>query len=202
MRPDALEQFPRKCRKSRHHCATQSLSTLPHPTPQTPDTKPCHYLRRAKHTKHTNIPTSTINSHPKQPAQSTPTFPQTFKMDPSNRATRPPPSRRAFFHASTRRPAAPSVVRPDTANLFPQTMDDELVERDEKGQYKVTSSMYKHLAQTRETDEEIGTFCIVLHVGGCEGIMLMLCDRARKSNHRVVWQAECALGSRGCGGGD
>jgi hypothetical protein len=80
-------------------------------------------------------------------------------MDPSNRATRPPPSRRALFHASTRRPAAPAVVRPDTATLFPQTMDDELVERDEKGEYKVNapSSMYKHLAQMREADEEIGT---------------------------------------------
>lgn len=39
-------------------------------------------------------------------------------------------------------------------------MSDELVERDEKGQYKVNapSTMYKHLAMgaNREAEEEIG----------------------------------------------
>ncbi|OAL02434.1 hypothetical protein IQ06DRAFT_303138 [Phaeosphaeriaceae sp. SRC1lsM3a] len=79
-------------------------------------------------------------------------------MDPAIRATRPPPSRRALFHASTRRQAQPSVVRPDTATIFQQPMEDELVERDEKGQYKINtpSTMYKHLAMGmgRESDEE------------------------------------------------
>jgi hypothetical protein len=82
-------------------------------------------------------------------------------MDPSIRAARPPPSRRALFHASTRRQPPTSVVRPDTATtIFQQPMDDELVERDEKGQYIVTapSSMYKHLAQMREGDDETGTW--------------------------------------------
>jgi hypothetical protein len=81
-------------------------------------------------------------------------------MDPSIRAARPPPSRRALFQSSTRRQQPTSVVRPDTATIFQQPMDDELVERDEKGQYIVTapSSMYKHLAQMREgADEETGT---------------------------------------------
>jgi hypothetical protein len=40
-------------------------------------------------------------------------------------------------------------------------MEDELVERDEKGQFKVNapSTMYKHLnmGMGRETDEETGT---------------------------------------------
>jgi hypothetical protein len=82
-------------------------------------------------------------------------------MDPSIRATRPPPSRRALFHASTRRQPPTSVVRPDTATIYAPTMDDELVERDEQGQYKVNapSTMYKHLAMGtgREADEETGT---------------------------------------------
>jgi hypothetical protein len=38
-------------------------------------------------------------------------------------------------------------------------MDDELVERDDKGQYVVTapSSTYKQMMQMREGDEETGT---------------------------------------------
>jgi hypothetical protein len=53
-------------------------------------------------------------------------------------------------------------------------MDDELVERDEKEQYKINapSSMYKHLAQMRDTDEEIGMFCIALY-GACEGYFML-----------------------------
>ncbi|KAH4848860.1 hypothetical protein HBH75_149550 [Parastagonospora nodorum] len=76
-------------------------------------------------------------------------------MDPSIRAARPPPSRRALFQ-STRRQPPTSVVRPDTATIFQQPMDDELVERDDKGQYIITapSSMYKQMAHMREGDEE------------------------------------------------
>lgn len=97
-------------------------------------------------------------------------------MDPAIRATRPPPSRRALFHASTRRQAQPSVVRPDTATIFQQPMEDELVERDEKGQYKINtpSTMYKHLAMGmgRESDEEAGmeTMC-----GGTWGVRGVRC---------------------------
>ncbi|KAF1915461.1 hypothetical protein BDU57DRAFT_518438 [Ampelomyces quisqualis] len=84
-------------------------------------------------------------------------------MDPPIRATRPPPSRRALFQTSTstrRNHPSTSVVRPDTATtVFPPAMCDELVERDEKGQFKVNapSTMYKHLAMgaNREAEEEI-----------------------------------------------
>tara|TARA_R110002003_G_scaffold48_3_gene3918 strand:+ start:26130 stop:26438 length:309 start_codon:yes stop_codon:yes gene_type:complete len=83
-------------------------------------------------------------------------------MDPHHiRPVRPPPtSRRALFHASTRRQPPTSVVRPDTATIFQQPMEDELVERNEKGEYKVDapSTSYKHLvAMSREADEETGT---------------------------------------------
>lgn len=79
-------------------------------------------------------------------------------MNPSIRAARPPPSRRALFQ-STRRQPPTSVVRPDTATIFQQPMDDEIVERDDKGQYIVTapSSTYKQMVHMREGDEETGT---------------------------------------------
>ncbi|KAH7087659.1 hypothetical protein FB567DRAFT_525449 [Paraphoma chrysanthemicola] len=74
------------------------------------------------------------------------------------RPVRPPPtSRRALFHPSTRRQPPTSVVRPDTATIFQQPMEDELVERNEKGEYKVDApnTSYKHLvAMSREADEE------------------------------------------------
>jgi hypothetical protein len=152
-RPDARKHFSMS--------VSLVATALAHPPPlrKTSDTRSRHAIpvtTTARHTSQTYIrPNVTQSRIP--PNTHIPT--NAFTMDPSNRATRPPPSRRALFHASTRRPAAPAVVRPDTATLFPQTMDDELVERDEKGEYKVNapSSMYKHLAQMREADEEIGT---------------------------------------------
>lgn len=81
-----------------------------------------------------------------------------------NRAIRPPPgTRRGLFHAPSRRgQAQPSVIRPDTATTIfsHSTMEDELVERDDKGGYKVNtpSTMYKHLAMGMrgEGEEEEG----------------------------------------------
>ncbi|KAH8725956.1 hypothetical protein GQ44DRAFT_706182 [Phaeosphaeriaceae sp. PMI808] len=93
--------------------------------------------------------------------QPTSKFPPTHspKMDSHLRAVRIPPhaSRRALF-STTRRQAPTSVVRPDTATIFQQNMDDELVERDDKGDFKVNApnTTYKHLIMGtgRETDEE------------------------------------------------
>lgn len=82
----------------------------------------------------------------------------------SLRAVRPPPgSRRALFqtHAPSRR-QNPTSVRPDTANIFQQPMEDELVERDQKGEYTMCApqTTYKHLALGlgHEGDEETGVF--------------------------------------------
>jgi hypothetical protein len=147
-RPEARNYRQSQCLSRR-----TSLAHAPHSArPPTLDTPVISTARHANQTyTRPNVTLSRVPPSDHIPAKS-------HTMDPSNRATRPPPSRRALFHASTRRPTAPSVVRPDTATLYPQTMDDELVERDEKGEYKVNapSSMYKHLAQMREADEEIG----------------------------------------------
>lgn len=82
----------------------------------------------------------------------------------SLRAVRPPPgARRALFapHAPSRR-QNPTSVRPDTANIFEQPMEDELVERDAKGEYAMCAphTTHKHLALglAQERDEEAGKF--------------------------------------------
>ena len=79
------------------------------------------------------------------------------------RAVRPPPgTRRNLFHQGTRRQNP--TVRPDTANIFQQPMDDELVERTPSGEYALYApqTMYKHmvlgLGGGQEVDEDAGTY--------------------------------------------
>ncbi|KAJ4324124.1 hypothetical protein N0V94_001480 [Neodidymelliopsis sp. IMI 364377] len=76
------------------------------------------------------------------------------------RAVRPPPgARRNLFHQNTRR-QNPTSVRPDTATIFQQPMEDELVERTPNGEYVLYApqTVYKHMAlglgDGRERDEE------------------------------------------------
>ncbi|KAJ4347384.1 hypothetical protein N0V95_005481 [Ascochyta clinopodiicola] len=75
------------------------------------------------------------------------------------RAVRPPPgARRNLFQSSRRQ--NPTAVRPDTATIFQQPMEDELVERTPDGEYALFAphTMYKHMAlglgNAQETDEE------------------------------------------------
>ncbi|KZM21863.1 hypothetical protein ST47_g6986 [Ascochyta rabiei] len=75
------------------------------------------------------------------------------------RAVRPPPgARRNLFQSSRRQ--NPTAVRPDTATIFQQPMEDELVERTPDGEYALFApqTVYKHMAlglgNARETDEE------------------------------------------------
>ncbi|KAF2631295.1 hypothetical protein BU25DRAFT_407808 [Macroventuria anomochaeta] len=75
------------------------------------------------------------------------------------RAVRPPPgARRNLFHPTRRQ--NPTAVRPDTATVFQQPMEDELVERAPNGEYALYApqTVYKHMAlglgNGRESDEE------------------------------------------------
>jgi hypothetical protein len=89
-------------------------------------------------------------------------------MEPQPRAIRPPSSRRALFNSTSHNPSThaptrrtnPTSVRPDTANIFAQPMEDELVERDPKGDYILNAPhpSYKHLALglEQEVDAETG----------------------------------------------
>ena len=92
-------------------------------------------------------------------------FRSTHNME---RAIRPPPtSRRALFPPPNRpQRSNPPSIRPDTAH---QSLEDNLVERDEKGEYKVNapSNAFKNmvLGVGREVDEEMGTFDSTLDVG-------------------------------------
>lgn len=77
------------------------------------------------------------------------------------RAVRPPPgARRNLFHGTRRQ--NPTAVRPDTATIFQQPMEDELVERTPNGEYALYApqAVYKHMAlgmgSGRESDEETG----------------------------------------------
>ncbi|KAF9694917.1 hypothetical protein EKO04_007181 [Ascochyta lentis] len=75
------------------------------------------------------------------------------------RAVRPPPgARRNLFQGSRRQ--NPTAVRPDTATIFQQPMEDELVERTPEGEYALFAPqmVYKHMAlglgTAKEIDEE------------------------------------------------
>lgn len=134
-------------------------------------------------------------------------------MEPQPRAIRPPPSRRALFNSTSHNPSThaptrrvnPTSVRPDTANIFTQPQEDELVERDSQGEYVLNAPhpSYKHLALglEQEVDEEAGTYIPHSHrmteMGETE--RELTCKRVREANHRHVRQAECALGR--CSGG-
>jgi hypothetical protein len=116
------------------------------------------------------------------------------------RAVRPlPGTRRNLFHQGTRR-QNPTSVRPDTANIFQQPMDEELVERTPTGEYALYApqTTYKHMALGlgggQEVDEEIG---IYIHFRKGGQVRANLCDRAREANDRAVWAAACSLGRRG-----
>lgn len=79
------------------------------------------------------------------------------------RAVRPPPGARRNLFQGTRR-QNPTAVRPDTATIFQQPMEDELVERGPNGEYALYApqTVYKHMAlglsDGRESDEETGMF--------------------------------------------
>lgn len=83
------------------------------------------------------------------------------------RAVRPPPgARRNLFQGARRQ--NPTAIRPDTATIFQQNMEDELVERMPNGEYALYApqTVYKHMAlglgNGREGDEETGkssSFC-------------------------------------------
>ena len=83
------------------------------------------------------------------------------------RAVRPPPgARRTLFQGARRQ--NPTAIRPDTATIFQQNMEDELVERMPNGEYALYApqTVYKHMAlglgNGREGDEETGkssSFC-------------------------------------------
>ncbi|KAJ8113923.1 hypothetical protein OPT61_g4075 [Boeremia exigua] len=75
------------------------------------------------------------------------------------RAVRPPPGARRNPFQSTRR-QNPTAVRPDTATIFQQPMESELVERAPNGEYALYApqTVYKHMAlglsNGRDSDEE------------------------------------------------
>lgn len=81
------------------------------------------------------------------------------------RAVRPPPAARRTQFQGTRR-QNPTAVRPDTATIFQQPMEDELVERMPSGEYALYApqTVYKHmalgLAGGKVVDEETGTFLL------------------------------------------
>lgn len=81
-----------------------------------------------------------------------------------NRAVRlPPNARRNIFHTQSSRRPNPPTVRPDRemASIFQQPQEDELVERDEQGEYVTAAPqpVYKNMALGlgTEADEETGT---------------------------------------------
>ncbi|KAF1933429.1 uncharacterized protein M421DRAFT_415772 [Didymella exigua CBS 183.55] len=75
------------------------------------------------------------------------------------RAVRPPPGARRNLFQGTRR-QNPTAVRPDTAMIFQQPMEGEMVERNADGDYALFApqTVYKHMAlglsDGRESDEE------------------------------------------------
>ena len=77
------------------------------------------------------------------------------------RAVHPPPGARRNLFQSNRR-QNPTAVRPDTATIFQQPVEDELVERTPNGEYALYApqTVYKHMAlglgAGRESDEETG----------------------------------------------
>lgn len=82
-----------------------------------------------------------------------------IRLPRMERTVRPPPRRNLF--QSTRR-QNPTAVRPDTATIFQQPLEDELVERTPNGDYALYApqTVYKHMAlglgHGRESDEETG----------------------------------------------
>ncbi|KAH9872656.1 hypothetical protein J1614_005050 [Plenodomus biglobosus] len=78
-----------------------------------------------------------------------------------SRAVRlPPNARRNIFHTTSRRQNA-TTIRPDhqmSANIFQQPTEEEFVERDEQGEYKIAAPhpVYKNMALgvAPEEDEE------------------------------------------------
>jgi hypothetical protein len=128
-----------------------------------------------------------------QPRQKTAPLSHSPLINPPNhpspmdqlRAVRPlPGTRRNLFHQGTRR-QNPTSVRPDTANIFQQPMDEELVERTPTGEYALYApqTTYKHMALGlgggQEVDEEIG---IYIHFRKGGQARANACDRAREAN--------------------
>ncbi|KAH6622360.1 hypothetical protein C7974DRAFT_220659 [Boeremia exigua] len=75
------------------------------------------------------------------------------------RAVRPPAGARRNLFQSTRR-QNPTAVRPDTATIFQQPMEEEMVERTSNGEFALYApqTVYKHMAlglgSGRESDED------------------------------------------------
>lgn len=93
-----------------------------------------------------------------------------FNMD--NRAVRlPPNARRNIFSTQTSRRQNPTTVRPDreAPSIFQQPQEDELVERDDNGEYKTTApeNVYKNMALGfgGDEDEETGESALCFRSG-------------------------------------